>query len=675
MKSILIIIFLIFKIKFIYCEIPYDILSIDEAIDRINTENQNILSVDYSNIKKEIIQNITDNYIYLEIVKEPPNKNITKIDLIEKLNNIDINNIKYYDFFTKIFLSISSVLDSNLIIQFGKLFKYQYFLPFNYQVKEENGINYLYYVLNGNMNFYDNQTQQNVFANKDKKIKKINNKDPFDYIEEFTGNIYKNKHAQYTINFRQVCGGYLGKYPFNSSTLNNIAIEFVDGSNLKIDYKIAAPKKNLKNFINNDIYSFNENNFYFLDKGNIQNVNLNDIKWDYNYLNLTKYKMDEEKKVNVIYQRSFQYMNPLNINFDENIFIFFKNISKSINLNTYPIIVIEDLNSGGILFFSSLLKKILNHKIINTKNKLSVNGRDKNKLKKATYYDTETCEFKSDLSDIKEDKYSKETIHKRTKIFSEINYYIIEKFLEDIQKIERKPTEIIIFTDAFSNGITSFFIKDLQETGNAIIIGYNGNPSENKKKEKFDSSQSPSQSISFYNEKYQIYLQIPNFESFDDSYKHKDNIIPREYIINPIDERSSIYTFYDDSKYLIFINEGLNYFEKYKKECNKDNKKLLLLNDKCIFKDKNSKGGFSCNDNGLWNEDINKCKVSYCVEGYIFDTFNQTCVPDLCWKNGKFKDRVFIFLFVVSIIFLVLLVLAFFYVCFLKYNNGSNNTY
>ena len=97
--------------------------------------------------------------------------------------------------------------------------------------------------------------------------------------------------------------------------------------------------------------------------------------------------MDEEKKVNVIYQRSFQYMNPLNINFNENIFIFFKNISKSINLNTYPIIVIEDLNSGGILFFSSLLKKILNHKIINTKNKLSVNGRDKNKLKKATYYD------------------------------------------------------------------------------------------------------------------------------------------------------------------------------------------------------------------------------------------------------------------------------------------------
>ena len=38
----------------------------------------------------------------------------------------------------------------------------------------------------------------------------------------------------------------------------------------------------------------------------------------------------------------------------------------------------------------------------------------------------------------------------------------------------------------------------------------------------------------------------------------------------------------------------------------------------------------------------------------FLDSFDQTCVSDLCWKNGKYKDGVFNFLFVISIIFLVL---------------------
>ena len=58
----------------------------------------------------------------------------------------------------------------------------------------------------------------------------------------------------------------------------------------------------------------------------------------------------------------------------------------------------------------------------------------------------------------------------------------------------RKPNEIIVFTDGFSYSATSVLIKNLQESGNAIIVGYNGNPSEKKKNDKFDASQSPSAS-------------------------------------------------------------------------------------------------------------------------------------------------------------------------------------
>ena len=57
----------------------------------------------------------------------------------------------------------------------------------------------------------------------------------------------------------------------------------------------------------------------------------------------------------------------------------------------------------------------------------------------------------------------------------------------------------------------------------------------------------------------------------------------------------------------------------------------------------------------------------------ILDSFNQTCVPDLCWENGKFKDGVFTFLFVLSIIILVLLVLGLFYVLFLKCLSGKKD--
>ena len=672
MKSALIFLFLLFKIKLNNCQQKFEILSIDEAIKKINDENKD---TNYETIKKLIIQNITNNYIYLDIAKKPPSKDIPKIDLISKLNDIKTNNIQYYDFFTQISLAITSVLDPNLIIQFGKLFKYQYFLPFVFNVKEENGKNYLEYIVKQNLiGFYDKELQKKINQNSNKKIIKINEKDPFDYIEQFAGNIYKNKHAQYTINLKQICVGVMGKYPFNNNTFNKIQIIFSDNSILSIDYKIYLDKTN-PNVLMSDftLSNNNDDNFYFFAKENNLKSKLNALNWDYNYFDLIKYKHDTGKKVNVIYQKTFHFMKILNHDFSENIFKFFYNISKKINENEDRIIVIEDFNSGGQLIFSSLLKKVLNHKIINTKNRLSIIGKDKNRLKTATYYDTETCKFKEDLSDIKEDKYSNEVIHKRSKIFSDLNYYIIEKLFEDIPKKIRKPTDIIVFTDGFSNGVTSSFIKDLQETGNAIIVGYNGNPSDNKKDDKFDASQSPSEMNIYYDEKNQIFLQIPYLETFNDSYKHTSNLIPREYIINPIDERSKIYTYYDESKYDLFINEALSIFEKYKTKCNKDNKKLLLLNDKCEFNDKNSKGGFICNDNGEWSNDVHKCNVSYCVEGYILDSFNQTCVPDLCWENGKFKDGVFTFLFVLSIIILVLLVLGFFYVFFLKCLTGKKD--
>ena len=67
-------------------------------------------------------------------------------------------------------------------------------------------------------------------------------------------------------------------------------------------------------------------------------------------------------------------------------------------------------------------------------------------------------------------------------------------------------------------------------------------------------------------------MSITFHESFSDNYQDNNSIIyPLEYMKFPIDERVNIYNLYVSD----FINEGLNIVEKYKKECNSNNKKLL----------------------------------------------------------------------------------------------------
>ena len=660
----------------------------EEAIDVINKEN-NLTKDKYDQIKSLIINNIKDKYVYLDIIKKPPIKDIPEVDLIKELEEIDTKNIKYYDFFKKISSSLCSVLDINLFILFNKLINFQYFLPFDFHIKNENNSFYLYYTINNRIGFYKDNLKNKIIENSNKIIESINEKNPFDYIENFGKNVYKSRHAQYNLKFSQITLGNLARHPFEISDLKDILFTFNDGTYFEINHTIIKLKQN--NFNNLQTISYNElikhkneiNSFdSYLKKNNINkgnDIKVKDIQWDLNYLNLIKYKKDKENELNVIYQRSFKFMNPLNLDFTEDIFIFFKNLTKFLNDNEYPIAVIEDFNQDGSTFFSSLLQKVLNFNIINTKTKLSIRINDniKKELKKLNnYYNIETCKSTDILSEIKTDKYSNEISHNRTKIFTDTNYYIFNKLLEDIKIKERKPTEIIIFTDGSSYGPTSFFIKDLQESGNAIIVGYNGNPSNEKKNDKFDSSQSPSIPVIINDKILQennIYLSISNYESFDDSYQDKNNIIiPREYKVNKIDERSLIYGKYDDNRYIEFVNETKRIINKYKKECNKDNIKLLLFNEICVNETNYSKGGFVCGENGLWTQ---KCEYYYCFEGYYYDNFNKVCKRDLCYSNGKFKDGVFIFLIILSIVILILLVLSLGYVCWFKINLKKGTNY
>ena len=200
-------------------------------------------------------------------------------------------------------------------------------------------------------------------------------------------------------------------------------------------------------------------------------------------------------------------------------------------------------------------------------------------------YDITTCEPINEFRKI-EDDYGNETKHERTQIFQRFSPETI-KSRKEVRKQYyeknhlKKPTEILIFTDFSSYSSTSFFIKGLQETGGAIIVGYGGNPK--LKNKSLDASVSSSGTLPYNSIKgyknlteagYEL-ERLTTFEIFNYSYQG-NNPIPKEYLLYPVDERINIYQKYDDSLYETFIGEAKKIFKKYNEEqkCNPNN--LLL---------------------------------------------------------------------------------------------------
>ena len=346
---------------------------------------------------------------------------------------------------------------------------------------------------------------------------------------------------------------------------------------------------------------------------------------------------------------------------------------EKMNKNNYPIIVIQDLNNGGEGFYAYILAKILNFNLIKSKEIGSYKFNEKTKefLKNDEIYNLNNCKtekLEKYFNNPSIDNYGNNIIHKRTNFFYGFNLFGMHYYLRNYTRKNRKPTEILIYTDGYSFSSSSIFIKDIQEYGNGIIVGYNGNPSNKNKNDKFDSSQSPTAVIQiknlnkkYYNNlrKYNINMNIPYYEMFNDNYQNNNIIhIPREYEITKIDERSSIYGYYDDERYEEFIKEGLSIINKYNNTdyCNKDNQKLLFISEKCKFENSYTFGGYACDKNGKWNK--TNCQKSYCDEGYFFDNYKNKCVKDPCYRNIRLY---FILGFIGVIILIIIIVLIIYF--------------
>ena len=679
-KIIFFILFTIYFFKIKTQNVEYDSISVDEFVSKMNDVSYKVN--DYKRIIKSLINSLNKFYIFVNITKSTL-LNFEAVDLINELKSINVSKIKnYYEFYNTITNIISKSKDLHLSLMFYNFLNYSYLSPIEFNVKTVNKTNYLYFNISSIVKKAYNPFSPLLIIQLTKKeglkILKINDEDPFDFIYKFYNKLLRDDHAVFSLNLKLISAGRI-IFEFNKEKYKNFTILLEDNSLIKFDYKIIFPKKlkkEFKIFYEKEMKKYFETSsfiptiFEFEEKynsiKNSENRFLQNTNWNITFENSLKLKVDEKNKVNVIYQSSFMFTSLPNAK------KFLEQMNQILSSNKYPIIVIESYNSGGYVDIALLLQKILNYNLVSNRLKVTLGPNKKlnNIINKNMYfYNTETCNTNNIMkSKIYEDNFGNNITHYRTQFYL---LYNTKKLYEQINSktYERKPTEIIIFTDGFSYSATSLFIKDLYESGNAIIVGYNGIPNEKRKKEKFNSSHSPSMVITNYSTNFlldddieilkyfNIYLAAPFSPSYNDKYQNNSLLqIPREFTIELIDERSSIYGSYDDTRYDEFIEEGLRIFKHYNHSCNPNHTNLLYKSD-CQFEDKHTHGGYLCGNNGNWSQ---ICKPSYCDHGYYFDTYLKKCKKDQCYSTS--------ILLIVLIIIGAIIIVGILIYCFWNWN-------
>ena len=650
----------------------------------IDDFNVNISENNCSIVIESLVKLFEEGYIYTDIKKNPPNKDyFGATDIIEELKNIPIENRKYYDFFRDIKRILGKIKDGHLAILAYKspnnynLQRMVMCLPFSFHIKGENRSDAKIYIKKFErcLNYYDKEIQNFVNDYEGKYLKEINGTDPFDYIQNLTKefNSFYNIHSTFTHNIHEAHQIFISSNPLTQKQFSNISFVFDDEKNLTLDYYLYyIPERNdnedFNKFYNKEISKkyktvgqsiLDIENKYNKIKNNVNNkVNLRN--WNYSTEDGgIKCRVDTNNKLNVFVQDSFFFI-------EEDYIKAIQVIEKCTEMfynNDYQIVGIETNNDGGVVKLGYYFQELLQVKILPTfhlstlKSELMKNYVEADieiiNIDPDMYQriDIETCEPFKKFDDMKEieDDYGDNVKHKKTQYFGVFNSSdlkkhkkIREKYYE-LNKLKR-PTDIIIFTDTYSFSATSFFIKVLQETGGAITVGYFGNPKSN---ETMDASQSPSFVGTFENSDISKKLReigfeikgVTIYESYNYSYQGK-NPIPREYLINPVDEKFDIFESYNDDLYNKFMEKAKEIFKKYNEDnkCNPNNLNLLYdpNNKKECYtfeNDEHAHGGYECNSTtGNWT---NICKPYYCDIDYYFDKFKNKCVKDICTENKE----------------------------------------
>ena len=378
----------------------------------------------------------------------------------------------------------------------------------------------------------------------------------------------------------------------------------------------------------------------------------NTMTWDYSTPDaILKCRTDLENKVNVFYLNSFS------TDYSNEFVVVLGYCRTAFDMNEYPIVVINDYNNGGLIDLALIFQEILQpdmtaRTFISYKNDERVGKRMQSAIEAGFFQNPETGETITTFEELMEgaevDNFGNGVSHSRSKpalfLYSDVRV-TLDKVVRPIYKRNKKPTEIIVFTDSYSFSAGAIFTKGLKEAGAAILVGYNGYPG--SKKETFDIGQAPTNNYrkkldllgkdeyNRLNEKGIVYRSISAGETYrlSDVENGVKPLVPREFLFDAPDERVAIYSAYSDDKYDIFMDAAKSVLEKYKTECNPDNLGLHMRNSECDEKINKTHmhGGYVCGADGKWST---KCEGYYCDDGYYFDTKTKECVVDLFYSLG-----------------------------------------
>lgn len=377
----------------------------------------------------------------------------------------------------------------------------------------------------------------------------------------------------------------------------------------------------------------------------------NAVTWDFSTSDSKlKCRVDDKNKVNVFFINSF---NPN----DEDDFVgILVSCRFTFEENDYPIVVIDDNNGGGSMLLSAVFQESLQPDmtariLMSYKNDERVHKRLQGFAEGGVLQNPATGKTFTTVEELMKgaevDDFGNGVNHSRSKP-ALILYLSIRQNLDKEKpklKRNRKPTDILVFTDSYSFSAGSIFTKGLKEAGSAIIVGYNGYPG--SKKETFDIGQAPTNNWgddldllgkNEYNRLYEkgiIYGSISAGESYrlSDIDNGVKPLVPREFLFDAPDERVAIYSAYSDDKYDVFMEAAKGVLEKYKTECNPDNLGLHMKASECDAKINKAHmhGGYVCGADGKWST---KCEGYYCDDGYYFNTKTKECAVDLFYNNG-----------------------------------------
>ena len=661
--------FVIFAILFFVKSLENYYYPIDDVFQYLDGEGLD--DQDYQSIIDSLRVIFSNSYAFYDIAKNPPqpSKNYHSIvDIEKKLKEINPSNMNSLEFYRIVFNSLSGLKDPHIRL-FMDNFDFNYFNilgPFDYIIKEYQGKQRMFIECQEAdiLNLFDDPNEVGIaefcLYSDEKPIKSINNRDPFEFVNNFGGNYVATKNGHGTFSFKMKFHNdvSLRDYPLTYEELsNNLEVIFddEDQTNITTNYIFKS-----------DIYIYDSQNylrslrsgrgFYagkffkegkFAKKKNIipkREIHKNKnnrkfrnlssyIPWNYKENDFKCYA-DEGNKINIYYITSFEPENR------QKFIDAIVNCVKLFDKNTFPIVVINELNSGGYISLSQLFMGVLSPLIpINLyKGRFRVteglkDTKEISEYIKSNFTSITNCE-KANFTDLINGKVSTNYSRAYLTQMLYLNNKTIHNQIEEIRAnmtIKRKPTEILVLTDGYSFSSCGLYIKYLQKMGGAIIAGFNGNP---YSKEIFDSSQSPSavfikNLLKLFNpdeiealNSYNINLEIPGIQTFYDA---EDKDIPLEYEITPVDIRLDLYQDFSDETYDLFIEQCLEIFRNIENKCYPN---LMKFDENC---DKNFKkykhGGYKCHSDGTWSH---ICVEAYCDIGYSFNKKEKRCLKDVC---------------------------------------------